>query len=63
MEKLIQPIRMINGYKQILGLVIFGIGSAMKAAGYAELGIPLLEFGGVLAGVGAMHKAFKQKKA
>lgn len=53
------PLFLLNGYKQIIGLVILGVGSALKAAGFSDLGEPLVEVGGVLAGIGAAHKAVK----
>ena len=49
----------LNGYKQIAGLVLFGIGSALELAGMGEYGKPLMEVGGILAGIGAAHKAIK----
>jgi len=56
------PLNIINGYKQIIGLVILGIGSALDVAGMTEIGQPLIEAGGVIAGVGALHKAIKMKQ-
>jgi hypothetical protein len=54
------PLHMIDGYKQIIGLVILGMGSALNAIGSTEIGVPLVEAGGVIAGFGALHKAFKK---
>ena len=53
------PLHMIDGYKQIIGLVILGIGSALNVAGMPDIGGPLVQAGGVIAGVGAFHKALK----
>lgn len=52
------PLLFLNGYKQIAGLVIFGLGCALDLAGVDWAG-SLRDFGGVLAGIGAAHKAAK----
>jgi hypothetical protein len=53
---------MINGYKQIIGLVILGLGSAINTAGYPDMGQPLVEAGGVIAGIGALHQGYKRQR-
>lgn len=53
------PLLMLNGYKQIIGLVVFGVGSALKALGLEDIGEPMTEVGGVIAGIGAAHKLTK----
>ena len=52
------PFLLLSGYKMFIGLVVFGIGSAMHAMDIPG-GEPLKEFGGILAGIGAAHKAVK----
>ena len=52
------PLLFLNGYKMLMGLILFGVGSAMEAMDIPG-GEPLKEFGGILAGIGAAHKAVK----
>ncbi len=50
----------LNGYKTWLGLVLTGIGSALELAGLSGIGSPVKDIGGVVAGVGGLHKMVKR---
>ena len=52
------PLLFLNGYKMLMGLILFGVGSAMEAMDVPG-GEPLKSFGGILAGIGASHKIAK----
>ena len=52
------PFLFLNGYKMLVGLILFGVGSAMEAMDVPG-GEPLKSFGGILAGIGASHKIAK----
>jgi len=55
------PLLLLSGYKTWAGLVLFGIGAAFDLAGFADVGNPMQEIGGILAGFGALHKIVKKE--
>ena len=55
------PFLIFSGYKTWAGLVLFGIGAAFDLAGFADVGNPMQEIGGILAGIGAGHKIVKKE--
>jgi len=50
---------MLNGYKTYIGAILIGLGAALTAAGYAEIGEPLTRFGEALSIGGVGHKLAK----
>jgi len=55
------PLVLLSGYKTWAGLVLFGIGAAFDLAGFADVGNPMQEIGGILAGIGSFHKLVKKE--
>ena len=55
------PFLIFSGYKTWAGLVLFGIGAAFDLAGFADVGNPMQEIGGILAGIGSFHKLVKKE--
>ena len=55
------PLLLLSGYKTWAGLVLFGIGAVLDLAGFADVGKPMQDVGGILAGFGALHKIVKQE--
>jgi hypothetical protein len=54
---------MLNGYKTYLGAILIGVGAALTAAGYAEMGELLTRFGEALSIGGLGHKLAKAVRA
>ena len=52
------PLLFLNGYKMLMGLILFGVGSAMEAMDVPG-GEPVKSLGSILAGIGASHKLMK----
>jgi hypothetical protein len=55
------PLVLFSGYKTWAGLVLFGIGAALDLAGMSDVGKPVQDFGGILAGIGSFHKLVKKE--
>ena len=55
------PLLLLSGYKTWAGLVLFGIGAVLDLAGFADVGKPMQDVGGILAGIGAGHKIVKKE--
>ena len=55
------PFLIFSGYKTWAGLVLFGIGAVLDLAGLADIGKPIQDFGGILAGIGSFHKLVKKE--
>ena len=49
---------MLNGYKTIIGLILWGFGSALVPY-YPDVAGHVVQAGGLLAGIGAAHKVMK----
>ncbi len=49
---------MLNGYKTILGLIMWGFGTSV-APYYPDLAGHAVQLGGLIAGIGAAHKVVK----
>jgi len=50
---------LLSGYKTWIGLILMGVGSILELVGSAEIGEPLKNIGGLLAGIGGAHKLAK----
>lgn len=50
----------LDGYKSYLGALLYGLGSALVALGYVDVGNWLVMGGTTLFGVGIAHKVEKK---